>query len=191
MSTREYVIEAIYDRQIDEASRAKRTLEGAGMGIRDYPLLKSGVTPKLPSSFKQIQPGTSQIAPSQPPVSFMANVPQTSWTFRVPDWMPTPLNKLLGTHWGTASKMKKGDRELVAFYGRGIPVATTKRRISLLVVLPPKKRACDPDAMNKSLWDAMVSCQLLRNDSHLWVEQGTIEFARGKTLATFVTLEDV
>lgn len=157
------------------------------MSIRDYPGLKSGVTSRLPNSFGVPKRESRQ----EPPPPVLSDIQQTCWTFRVPDWMPTPLNRLLGSHWGTASRHKKADRELVAFYGRGIPPAITKRRISLLIVLPPKKRACDPDAMNKSLWDALVSCRLLRNDSHLWVEQGSIEFARGKILTTFITLEDI
>jgi len=157
------------------------------MSIKDYPGLKSGVTSKLPSSFGQMR----RVEPREAQPQAASLTTQTRWTFCVPDWMPTPLNKLLGSHWGTASKRKKGDRELVEFYGRGIPAATRKRRVSLLIVLPPKKRACDPDAMNKSLWDALVASGLLKNDSHLWVEQGPIEFARGKSLTTFVTLEDV
>jgi Holliday junction resolvase RusA-like endonuclease len=72
-----------------------------------------------------------------------------------------------------------------------IPAARTKLRLSVLIVLPPRRRAVDPDSVTKSLADALVHAGALRNDSHLWVEHGPVQFARGGRLTTYVTLETV
>lgn len=114
------------------------------------------------------------------------------WTMRIPLWMPTPLNRLIGGHWAKGAKLKKQDREIVALAVQlhRVPPAEHKRRLSVLIVLPKGKRACDPDALQKSLADALVHAAVLRNDSHLWVEHQPVEFARGERLCTYVTLED-
>ena len=107
------------------------------------------------------------------------------------DWMPTPLNKLLGSHWAARGRMKRHDADVLAFEmaRQHIPVARTKLRLSVLIVLPKGKRACDPDAIQKSLADAATKCGMLRNDSHLWVEHQPVQFARGERLTTYLTLE--
>lgn len=117
--------------------------------------------------------------------------PGACWTMRIVDWMPTPLNKLLGSHWAAAARMKKRDADVLwqEMVRQHIPVARTKLRLSVLIVLPKGKRAVDPDAITKSLADAAVKCGILRNDSHLWVEHRPVEFARGERLATYLTLE--
>jgi hypothetical protein len=48
----------------------------------------------------------------------------------IPDWRPVSLNWLLGCHWGTRSRLKRRDRDLVAAYALalGIPVAQGRRR---------------------------------------------------------------
>lgn len=115
------------------------------------------------------------------------------WTMDIPSWSPTPLNKLINSHWGTATKLKAMDKDVIArskMVG-GIPDATCKRRVELLIVHPPGKRFPDPDAFHKSLGDALVHCGLLRNDSHLWVELTQPEFARGESLRTVITLTDL
>jgi Holliday junction resolvase RusA-like endonuclease len=110
---------------------------------------------------------------------------------RILDWMPTPLNRLLHQHWGNANRLKADDAAEIgiAMLGQHVPVATTKRRLSVLVVLPPRRRAPDPDSLTKSLADALVHAGALKNDSHLWVEHGPVQFARGQRLTTYVTLE--
>jgi Holliday junction resolvase RusA-like endonuclease len=114
-------------------------------------------------------------------------------TLMIPGWMPVPLNKMLGHHWGTATKHKRADRLVVkaAVLAYHVPRAEVRRRVTVLVVLPKGKRAPDPDALYKSLLDAMVEAGALVNDSYRWVVADPVEFARGDKLTTFVTLEDV
>lgn len=120
--------------------------------------------------------------------SFGAN----EWTFRVPDWCPTPLNKILyGKHWTTGAKHKKSDAEIVAHYGRSVPKASQKRAVSLHVVFPPGKRMPDVDAYAKSLLDCLVHCGLLVNDSAAWCVLNPVAYSRGQALVSFVTVEDV
>lgn len=114
------------------------------------------------------------------------------WTFRIPNWAPTPLNKILyGRHWTTGSKHKKADGEIVAHYGRGVPGAVRKRSVGLHVVFPPGKRMPDVDAFWKSALDSLVACGILVNDSDAWCVMEPVQYSRGQTLVTFITVEDV
>jgi len=114
-------------------------------------------------------------------------------TVRIDDWMPTPLNRYTDRHWAVRKRAKDADSATVELFCRqsGISPASVKKRVRVLIVLPKGKRACDPDAIQKSLGDALVRCGALKNDSHLWVEWAPVEFARGGRLATFLTLEDM
>ncbi|HYT93653.1 MAG TPA: hypothetical protein VEL76_33350 [Gemmataceae bacterium] len=114
------------------------------------------------------------------------------FTLTIPDWNPTPLNKLLG-HWARRHRLKRGDADLVMFYSRlqGIPAATGRRRVSLRVTLGPRQRAPDPDALWKSTLDALVRTGLLLNDDRFDVELGSVEFERGPARATAILLEDM
>lgn len=116
-----------------------------------------------------------------------------SWTLRIDDWMPTPLNQLINKHWAIAARMKKADAERIAFEAarQGIPAADGKRRVSLVVVLPKGKRATDTDSLHKSTLDGLVHAGLLRNDSTLWAEGAPPMFARGARLVTYITLERI
>lgn len=109
----------------------------------------------------------------------------------IPDWRPVSLNRLLGCHWGTRSRLKRRDRDLVAAYALalGIPRAQGRRRVTVRVEArgtPP-----DPDAALKSLLDALVACGLLIDDSGEWCELGTPTAVRGREDRTVVTLEDL
>ena len=114
-------------------------------------------------------------------------------TLEIPGWMPARLNELIHGHWAKGAKLKKRDREIVsqAAYAHKTPYATEKRRVSVLIVLPSGKRAPDPDSLWKSLLDALVATQALRNDSPAWCELGRVRFARGEELVTYLTLESV
>jgi hypothetical protein len=112
------------------------------------------------------------------------------WTIRIPNWHPTLLNKLLGSHWAQAARMKKADMTIISHAARGIPAADGKRRLLLHIVLEPNQRAGDPDAYWKSLLDGLVHCGALRNDSREWVECEPPTFSRGAEKVTFVTLEE-
>jgi hypothetical protein len=68
-------------------------------------------------------------------------------TIAIPNWHPRRLNELLGVHYGTRSRRKRQDREMIAGYALlgGVPEATTPRRVSLLLTLAPWQRRPDPD----------------------------------------------
>jgi len=111
----------------------------------------------------------------------------------IPGWHPTPLNKLLRSHWGTAAKLKAKDRKIITTAARayGVAPAPGRRKVSLFLVLGKGQRAADPDAFWKSTLDALVACGALKDDDRLHVELAPPAFARGDAPATFITLEDV
>lgn len=121
------------------------------------------------------------------------NVPKLVYELRIADWMPTPLNRLLGAHWGTRARMKRHDRELISYEVavQGVRRAECRRHVSLRITLPPRKRAVDPDAIWKVLLDSLVNCGTLVNDSAAWCELGGVEFVRGDELETVIRLEDL
>lgn len=143
--------------------------------------LITGKTAKLPTS--------AELKTEPPPTRGLR---ATTWTLAIPGWMPTPLNKIVTSHYGKAHRMKNKDKEIIGLAAMvyGVPVADRKRKVSLLIVLSKGQRAPDPDALWKSLNDALVHCGSLRQDSHLWVELGPVEYARGERLCTFVTIEE-
>lgn len=114
----------------------------------------------------------------------------------IPNWHPTPLNKLLSLHWGKASRLKKQDRNLVWAYAtkNQAKPATIKRRLTLQINLEKGQRACDPDAYFKSTADALVHCGLLVDDNRKWVEFAPMTFTRlpeGEKRSTSIILEDM
>lgn len=115
------------------------------------------------------------------------------WSVAVLHWHPTPLNKLITCHWGTAHVRKQADARRVAdeMALAGVPEAKGKRRVGLKIILGPRQRAADPDAYWKSTLDALVACKRLVNDSREWVELGAVEFGRGKNKETVIELADL
>lgn len=113
-------------------------------------------------------------------------------TLKIPNWRPTPLNQLLG-HWARAHKRKRYDRDVVYCHAMNqhIPTAVGKRRVSLLVTLGPRVRACDPDSYWKTILDGLVCAGLLVDDRRQMCELGGIEFDRGEENGVVVVLEDV
>jgi hypothetical protein len=111
----------------------------------------------------------------------------------IPGWRPALLNELMGRHPHAVARRKRVDRDLVAGYCRlaELPGAAGRRRVSLVITLGPRGRECDPDAPWKSLLDALVQAGALVDDSADWCELGTVAHARGPSLATAITLEDV
>ena len=111
----------------------------------------------------------------------------------IPDWRPWPDNKLAGgVHWAVRRKRKADDADMVAAYVKqaDIPHALDKRRVSLVVTLSGRQKKVDPLAYCKSLFDALVKCRMLIDDSQQFVEWGGIEFKRGERTATEIILED-
>jgi hypothetical protein len=114
------------------------------------------------------------------------------YTLMIPGWSPTPLNQLMGAHWGKAHARKMADRDMLAraCLAYGVQAAAGKRRVDMLVVLPKGVRATDPDSLWKATLDGLVGLGALKNDSKDWLELGRVEFARGEGLCTYLTLED-
>jgi hypothetical protein len=169
------------------------------MSIKNYPGLISGVTSRLPGDLERHSVTDAEIrhaAQFQPgsvtPGAVLASTARVQ-TVRIDNWMPAPLNQYTNKHWAVRKRAKDGDADVVALYCRthGVTVATVKRRLRVLVVLPKGKRACDPDAIQKSLGDALVRYGALKIDSRFWVEWAPVEFVRGERLTTFLTLEEM
>lgn len=109
----------------------------------------------------------------------------------IPDWRPTPLNKLRG-HWSVIHKAKKADKEIIAAMCRSVPKATKKRKISLYIDLDKHQKRFDVDAPWKSLLDALVACKALVDDSTKWAETGGIEYGRNyETPGTWILWQDL
>jgi Holliday junction resolvase RusA-like endonuclease len=73
-----------------------------------------------------------------------------------------------------------------------VPGATGQRRVSLSVTLAPRRRQPDADAYDKVLLDSLVRCGLLCDDNAKGIlGRMSVEFLRGKTSETRITLEDV
>jgi Holliday junction resolvase RusA-like endonuclease len=112
-------------------------------------------------------------------------------TLFIPRWHPSPLNKLLGNRW-QAHRLKKADRAMIWAYclNNKVPMAEEKRRVTLTIILKPSQRACDPDAYQKSVGDALVHSMLLKNDNRQHVEWTPAQFERSTEWGTRITLED-
>jgi len=148
----------------------------------------------LVTGVASILPGDLKRHPVTDPVAIPKQIqPTATQTIRIDGWMPTPLNKYTDRHWAVRKRAKDADASEVALACRfhGTTVAAVKRRVRVLIVLPKGQRACDPDAVQKSLGDALVKCGALKNDSRIWVEWAPVEFTRGERLTTFLTLEDM
>jgi hypothetical protein len=91
-------------------------------------------------------------------------------------WHPARLDQWDGRHWSVRARLKRVDRQIVGLYARtaGIPPATGKRRVSLMLTLGPRQRGGDPDAYWKSILDALVHDGLLLDDSRQRVELGAV-----------------
>ena len=115
----------------------------------------------------------------------------STWTFTVLNWLPCTANQLLARIQYARTRLKGGDQELVWYASRAVPEATTRRRVSVTFVYPPKQRMRDVDSMQKSLLDALVATGCLLDDHPKWCQLGPWESVRGVTRATVVTLEEV
>lgn len=112
--------------------------------------------------------------------------------FCVPDWHPSRINELSALPLG-GYKRKKRDRIIIAWRASmcGVPRASGKRLLRLILLFPKGKRMGDPDSYWKSLCDALVQCGALVNDSKDWVELAPVEYFRGATMMSIVILEDL
>ena len=142
-------------------------------------------------SFKQaralgIDVGKSVVAKlptvtSSSPATPVGRLVQSMWVER---WLPRSLNKMLG-HYMARSRQKKEDRKRLAFEAmiQGIVRATGRRRVDLLVILPPKVRRIDKDNARKSLNDGLTHCGAILGDSPNLLAEGCVSFSRAEVLA--------
>ncbi len=112
----------------------------------------------------------------------------TVYTFTIPGYLPPRLNEMLRMHWARRSRLQKEADQFVGCYGRGVPKAAGRRRVSLTF----HGGRADPDARLKIVLDALVHSRLLIDDSQEWCQIGEIRNAgRRGDKATVVTLEDI
>jgi hypothetical protein len=114
----------------------------------------------------------------------------------IPDWQPTPLNKLMGS-WHTRNRLKHADYKVIWAYSLGkdgktiVPYGQVKRSVELIVTLEPRQRAPDPDSLWKVTLDGLVRAYALWNDSPKWCELLPVKFGRGEHKATRIVLRDL
>lgn len=94
------------------------------------------------------------------------------------NWHPATINQLLNVHWSKAAKLKKSDKAIVADAFRNAPKAIGKRVLLATIILKKGQRAADMDAYFKSLLDALVACEMLKDDNRQWLELLPVQFRR-------------
>ena len=119
----------------------------------------------------------------------------TAYIIEIPNWNPTPLNKLIG-NWRKTSKLKAADRAMIwaALQEEGkfkIPYKQIKRSVEMTITLGKGERACDVDAYWKSVLDGLVHGYALWNDSSKWCEILPIKFERAEKKHTRIVLRDL
>lgn len=122
-------------------------------------------------------------------------VVRATYSFGIPQWHPTPLNRMMGMNKYVIARLKKRDAKTVwaCFLRSGASKATGRRRVTFTIVLKPKQRGCDPDAYDKSLFDALKHCGAIKDDNRQWVEAPPPDFRRGTATewGIEITLEDI
>lgn len=116
------------------------------------------------------------------------------WEVTILDWHPTSLNELTkrGNHY-TASTRKRRDAITLgrALRAAGVPAATGKRRVGLVIVLGPRQRGCDGDAYWKSLLDGLQRVKALTGDNRQRCETVPVVYERGAEKASRLILDDM
>lgn len=115
----------------------------------------------------------------------------TRWEIAIPGCHPPRLNQLMHCHWAVKNKRKKAWTLALGTFAQGVPTATTKRRVTLVITLAPKQRSPDVDAFWKSVLDSCVALGLLVDDNPKWVEISPVVYLRGEDKATTLVLEDI
>ena len=111
----------------------------------------------------------------------------------IPNWTPTSINTLLGSHWAKARKLKQADQQVIAVhaYNAKITKATGKRKVNIEVTKSGRGRLPDADNLLKSCMDALKNCGYLIDDSNQWVEWEQPIIQRGNENKTVITLIDI
>lgn len=119
---------------------------------------------------------------------------QSLW---IPNWTPALLNQVMRGHWSNGGRLKKADKDIVAFYfsQAGLTKATGPRRVSMVFILPKGKRMFDRDAPWKSAKDALAACGALLEDTPRLCIDGPVSYARAigaeSVVGTLICLEDI
>lgn len=115
------------------------------------------------------------------------------YVISIPNFHPTTLNKLLGSHYHAASRLKAGDTQMIGIYAyiAKVPKATGKRRLEIIITLAPGQRGADVDAYGKSTLDALVNLGMLKDDNRQWLELEPVKYERGAAKATTLILTDI
>ena len=114
------------------------------------------------------------------------------WIVEIPGWCPPSINRYYHGHWAERARTKKRAIETVALACRlaDLPLAATRRRLSIRLTLPKGRRAPDEDNIGKGLRDGLTAYGAIVDDAPEWCETGAYEIDRGP-LKTTMTLEDV
>lgn len=117
----------------------------------------------------------------------------TKHTLRIVGWRPARLNELLVQHWASAGRRKTADalRLLIECQNQKIPLATGRRRVTLLWRLEKGERTPDADGLWKSLLDGLVHAGRLKDDNPKWCETAPVTYERGEVKGIEVVLEDL
>lgn len=120
--------------------------------------------------------------------------PPGCWVIAMEGRHPVTINQLLNArHWAVRSRLKTGDRKAVyaACLAAGVTRANGKRQVGMTVVLAPKQRAADPDALWKCTLDSLVSIGALTDDNRQGIELLPVRYERGTKKRTLLRLEDI
>lgn len=112
----------------------------------------------------------------------------------IPRWAPPSLNRCRGRHWSAEHRLKKEAAAFVGTYALAnrVPDAAGRRRVAVVVTLPPGAPARDLDNLDKILLDALVRARLLLDDGARGLDGRLgVEFRRGEEESTTLILEDV
>jgi hypothetical protein len=122
-------------------------------------------------------------------------VVRATYAFGIPEWHPTPINKLMRMHRFKRGRAVKVEYAMVAAYVLNAQVskAIGRRRVSVTFVLKPKQRGCDPDAQLKGLLDGLKRCGAIVDDNRTRIELTPVQYRRGTATnwGTEITLEDI
>jgi Holliday junction resolvase RusA-like endonuclease len=113
-------------------------------------------------------------------------------TLAIPLWWPALLNHYVTRRWQVGHRLKKKDAERLWLEAlvQGIPIATTKRRVSVIIHYVRECWKPDEDAIWKSLLDGLKRARLLVDDSPAWLIHGSVTYEKQKKKGIVVFFED-
>lgn len=123
-----------------------------------------------------------------------AEMTGTVHEFFIKWWRPATINRLMFTTVWNRIRLQKEAAEMIGWYGRETPKATGKRRVTILVLMSPRMRPVDADALFKSTLDGLVAAGLLQGDRCENVELAPLEqrpVRDDEEWGTMIRLEDL